>query len=59
MQVHGQVPIEYIPIPQDLDARYQHFTEADLHALRETGCDFKFTPLEDGVRETFVLLKSL
>ncbi len=53
MAVHGQVPVEYIPFPQDLDARYQHFTEADLHALRETGCEYKFTPLEEGVRETF------
>ncbi len=52
MQVHGEVPIEYIPFPQDLDARYQHFTEADLHALRETGCALLFTPLEEGVRET-------
>ncbi len=53
MQVHGEVPIEYIPFPQDLDARYQHFTEADLAALRETGCYLPFTPLEEGVRETF------
>jgi len=53
MQVHGQVPIEYIPFPQDLDARYQHFTEADLHALRATGCDLEFTSLEEGVRKTF------
>ncbi len=56
MQVHGSVPVEYIPFPQDLDARYQHFTEADLHTLRETDCDLKFTALEKGVRETFVTL---
>ncbi len=59
MAVHGTVPIEYIPFPQDLDARYQHFTEADLHALRETGCDYRFTSLEDGVRETFATLNAL
>ena len=59
MAVHGEVPIEYIPFPQDLDARYQHFTEADLHALRTTGCGFAFTPLEDGVRETFETLTAL
>lgn len=53
MQVHGEARIEYIPFPSDLEARYQHFTEADLTGLRATGCDFKFTPLEDGVRETF------
>ena len=59
MAVHGEVPVEYIPFPQDLDARYQHFTEADLHALRETGCDLKFTPLEEGVRETFGTLAAI
>ena len=53
MGVHGEGPIEYIPFPKDLDARYQHFTEADLAALRSTGCDYQFTQLQDGVRETF------
>ena len=59
MAVHGQVPVEYIPFPQDLDARYQHFTEADLHALRSTGCGYRFTPLEEGVRETFATLAAM
>ncbi len=59
MQVHGEVSIEYIPFPQDLDARYQHFTEADLHALRATGYTPTFTPLEEGVRETFSTLTTL
>jgi ADP-L-glycero-D-manno-heptose 6-epimerase len=53
MQVHGEAMIEYIPFPADLNARYQHFTEADLTGLRETGCDLTFTSLEDGVRQTF------
>jgi len=53
MQVHGDAKIEYIPFPDDLKSRYQHFTEADLTGLRATGCDFEFTPLEEGVRETF------
>jgi ADP-L-glycero-D-manno-heptose 6-epimerase len=56
MQVHGEAQIEYIPFPTDLNARYQHFTEADMTALRATGCDFQFTRLEDGVRETFAEL---
>lgn len=50
--VLGPAGIEYMPFPADLDARYQHFTEADLTGLRETGCDIEMTPLEDGVRET-------
>jgi ADP-L-glycero-D-manno-heptose 6-epimerase len=53
MEVYGQSAIEYIPFPTDLTARYQHYTEADLTELRETGCDLVFTPLEEGVRETF------
>lgn len=53
MQVHGPATIEYIPFPADLDARYQHFTEADLTGLRATGCDLPFTSLEEGVRLTF------
>ena len=53
MQVHGEAKIEYMPFPADLEARYQHFTEADLTGLRKTGCDIPMTALEDGVRETF------
>ncbi len=53
MQVHGKAKIEYIPFPADLNARYQHFTEADLTSLRALGCDLEFTRLEDGIRETF------
>jgi ADP-L-glycero-D-manno-heptose 6-epimerase len=53
MSVHGEAKIEYVPFPADLNARYQHFTEADLTALRETGCELEFTQLEEGIRETF------
>lgn len=53
MHVHGEAQIEYVPFPPDLNTRYQHFTEADLTGLRQTGCDLKFTQLEEGVTETF------
>jgi ADP-L-glycero-D-manno-heptose 6-epimerase len=53
MQVHGPAEIDYIPFPEDLTNRYQHFTEADLTGLRATGCGLELTPLEEGVRETF------
>jgi ADP-L-glycero-D-manno-heptose 6-epimerase len=53
MEVHGTGKIEYIPLPADLHARYQHFTEADLTSMRALGCNLTFTPLEEGVRETF------
>lgn len=53
MRVHGEAKIEYVPMPADLNARYQHFTEADLASLRATGCDLEFASLEEGVQETF------
>jgi len=53
MLVHGKADVEYVPLPADLNARYQHFTQADLTGLRETGCELKFTQLEEGIRETF------
>ena len=59
MAVHGQVPIEYIPFPADLEGRYQHFTEADLSSLREAGYTLTPTSLEDGVVETFATLRAI
>jgi ADP-L-glycero-D-manno-heptose 6-epimerase len=53
MKIHGEVPVEFIPFPQDLNNRYQHFTEADLSGLRAAGCDLSMTVLEEGVRQTF------
>jgi ADP-L-glycero-D-manno-heptose 6-epimerase len=53
MSVHGECPIEYIPFPADLEGRYQHFTEADLTALRELGYDGPMTELEAGITETY------
>ncbi|MFQ5658951.1 MAG: ADP-glyceromanno-heptose 6-epimerase [Gammaproteobacteria bacterium] len=46
---HGHGAIDYIPFPGSLKGRYQHFTEADLSALRRTGCEIEFMPLEQGV----------
>lgn len=59
MAVHGEVPIEYVPFPADLEGRYQHYTQADLAGLRELGCDLAFTPLEAGVAETFATMRRL
>jgi ADP-L-glycero-D-manno-heptose 6-epimerase len=53
MSVHRPGSIEFIPFPGDLQNRYQHFTEADISGLREAGYTAPFTPLEQGVRETF------
>jgi ADP-L-glycero-D-manno-heptose 6-epimerase len=59
MAVHGEVPIEYIPFPTDLEGRYQHFTEADLTGLRKLGCPLEPTSLEDGIVETFETLRMI
>jgi ADP-L-glycero-D-manno-heptose 6-epimerase len=53
MHVHGAAKIEYIPFPGDLKNRYQHFTQADIAGLRAAGYTAGFTPLEDGVKQTF------
>ena len=59
MSVHGQCPIEYIPFPADLEGRYQHFTEADLTALRALGYDGPMTELEAGITETYATLREI
>ncbi len=48
---HGSGKIRYIPFPDHLKGAYQSYTQADLTALREAGCDVVFRPVEDGVRE--------
>jgi len=53
MRVHGPGRIEYIPFPGDLKNRYQHYTQADVAGLREAGYTAPFTPLEQGVEQTF------
>jgi len=57
--VHGPARIEYVSFPADLNARYQHFTEADLKGLREIGCNLEFTQLEDGIRDTFQKMEAV
>ena len=49
---HGSGRIEYIPMPADLAAAYQAFTEADISRLRRDGYAADFLPIEDGVRRT-------
>jgi hypothetical protein len=36
-----------------------NFTEADLTALRQLGCDLVMTPLEEGVCQTFQGMEAL
>ena len=41
--------IEYIAFPDALRGKYQCYTQADLSALRATGCDHKFADVQTGV----------
>jgi ADP-L-glycero-D-manno-heptose 6-epimerase len=41
--------IAYIPFPEALVGKYQSYTQADLAALRSTGCDVKFADVATGV----------
>jgi len=41
--------IEYVPFPDALRGKYQCYTQADLSALRKTGCDHAFSDVQTGV----------
>ena len=41
--------LEYIPFPDALRGKYQSYTQADLSALREAGCDHAFADVQAGV----------
>jgi ADP-L-glycero-D-manno-heptose 6-epimerase len=41
--------IAYIPFPEALRGKYQCYTQADLGALRASGCDHVFADVATGV----------
>ena len=41
--------IDYVPFPDALRGKYQCYTQADLSALRATGCDHVFADVQTGV----------
>jgi ADP-L-glycero-D-manno-heptose 6-epimerase len=45
----AQQLIRYIPFPDALRGKYQCFTQADLNALRASGCDHVFADVATGV----------
>lgn len=52
MQSMGKTPhIDYIAMPEDLQGKYQYFTEATMVKLRAAGYSAPFTSLEDGVKD--------
>lgn len=48
----GKTPhITYIDMPQDLQGKYQYFTEANMAKLQAAGYTAAFTSLEDGTKD--------
>ena len=45
----SQQLIRYIPFPDALRGKYQCYTQADLSALRASGCDHAFADVATGV----------
>ena len=43
--------IAYVPMPENLRAKYQYFTQADLSKLKKAGCAAHSRPLEEAVAE--------
>jgi ADP-L-glycero-D-manno-heptose 6-epimerase len=50
--------LEYIPFPDALRGKYQCYTQADLGALREAGCDHAFADVATGVAKYMQVLSS-
>lgn len=48
-EMAAQGLIEYVVFPDALRGKYQCFTQADLSALRSTGCDHAFADVATGV----------
>ncbi len=45
------VNVEYIPMPDHLQGKYQYFTQAVMGKLAAAGLDMDWTPVEEGVRD--------
>ncbi len=43
--------IEYVPMPENLQGKYQYFTQADITKLRTAGYDADTTTLEDAITD--------
>lgn len=51
IECFGRGVIDYIPFPASLRGSYQTFTQADLSALRQVGCDLRFHTVSEGVQK--------
>jgi ADP-L-glycero-D-manno-heptose 6-epimerase len=55
---HGRGSIRYIPFPEELKARYQSFTQADVRALRDAGYTAPFRDVGVGVKQYLDALRA-
>ncbi|MBN2830882.1 MAG: ADP-glyceromanno-heptose 6-epimerase [Candidatus Omnitrophica bacterium] len=49
--------IEYIEMPEEIKGQYQYFTQAKMDKLYASGCQHKFMPLEEAVKDYCSYLK--
>lgn len=50
--------ITFIDMPETLQGKYQYFTEADMHKLRDVGYTTPFFELEDGIKDYVTYLEA-
>ena len=50
--------IEYIPIPMDIEDKYQYFTKAEMRKLISIGYEIPFSSVENGVEKYVNFLKA-
>ncbi|NWG52241.1 MAG: NAD-dependent epimerase/dehydratase family protein, partial [Hydrogenophilaceae bacterium] len=43
--------IRYVDTPEEIRAKYQYYTQADMTRLRDLGYDRQFTTIEEGARD--------
>ncbi len=48
---YGRGELRYIPFPDHLRGSYQSFTQANVDALKEVGCDIPFRFVAEGVKQ--------
>ena len=48
--------LEYVAFPDALRGKYQCYTQADLSALRASGCDHVFADVQSGVSQYLAAL---
>ncbi len=52
--MHKPENVSFIDTPEDIRDKYQYYTEADMHKLRQAGYTKAFTSLENGVTDYIV-----